>query len=100
VIDQRGGRIRIAALAQRLGCGERRLLRVFRRHVGLAPKAYASVVRFHVAAGDLAQGDSQVRVATRRGYADQAHLLRDFRRFAGVRPGAVGFVQSVPGAPE
>jgi len=93
-IEDRHGLVRIAELAQQLECGERRLLRTFRRHVGLSPKAYAGVVRFQSAWGDLARGDSQAGVATRRGYSDQAHLLREFRRFSGAPPSAVGFVQS------
>lgn len=99
-IEDRRGLIRVAELARHLGCGERRLLRTFRRHVGLSPKSYAGVVRFREAWGDLARGDPQARVAAQRGYSDQAHLLREFRRFAGARPSAVGFVQSRALSPE
>ena len=99
ILEARGGRIRIGELARTLACGERRLLRAFRRHVGVAPKTFAGIVRFRASWQDLARGEAQVRVAARRGYADQAHLLREFRRFAGARPGAVGFVQSGPTPP-
>jgi len=93
-IEDRRGRIRVAELARRLGCGERRLLRVFRHHVGVAPKTFAGIVRFRAAWAELSRGELQAGVALRRGYSDQAHLLRDFRRYSGTRPRAVGFLQS------
>jgi AraC-like DNA-binding protein len=93
-IEASGGRVRVAELALRLDAGERRLQRAFRRHVGLAPKTYARIVRFRQTWEALGQGERQSRVAAAHGYSDQAHLLRDFRRFAGTSPRRVGFVQS------
>lgn len=93
-IEATGGRIRVSALARQLDCSERRLLRVFRHHIGVSPKAFAGVARFRAAWADLARGELQVTVAAQRGYSDQAHLLREFRRFSGSRPQAVGFLQS------
>jgi AraC-like DNA-binding protein len=93
-IDAAGGRIRIGALARALGTGERRLQRLFRRCAGPGPKEYAEIVRFRRAHDALARGAAQSDVAHACGYADQAHLLREFRRFAGASPRAVGFVQS------
>jgi AraC-like DNA-binding protein len=31
-----------------------------------------------------------LRLAMELGYADQAHLIRDFSRFSGLRPGTFG----------
>lgn len=87
----RSGRVRIEELARRLGCSRQHLAARFRREVGLAPKTFASVLRFRAA---LAAGRATRRgrradwatVALRLGYVDPSHLLRDFRRFAGVPP--------------
>jgi transcriptional regulator GlxA family with amidase domain len=81
------------AVARELGWSDRRLLRTFRRQVGVPPTVYARIVRFRRALGLLGAaplGD----VALTAGYYDQAHMNRDFRAFAGVAPGAyVGSVQ-------
>ncbi len=72
----------------RLGLSHRHLVKQFRHTVGLTPKVYARVERFQgvVAA---CRGRDEVpwsRVAARFGYADQSHLIREFRRLAMVTP--------------
>jgi AraC-like DNA-binding protein len=90
-----GGRVRIAALVEELGWSPRRLIERFREQIGLTPKAAAAVIRFDRAAGALraAEPPSLASLAYSCGYADQAHLNRDFRRFAGTTPSA--FLTSV-----
>lgn len=83
-IDARGGAVRIEALAAELGYSRKHLHERFLREVGLAPKRYAEVRRFdrvrsHLRAGPVA---SLARLAAELGYADQAHLARDVRRFS------------------
>jgi len=81
---------RVGDLRARLGIGERQLLRRFRREVGLAPKTLAAIVRFQRGVA-LVPPDGRAdwaRIAAASGYADQAHLVREFRRFAGIPPTA------------
>ena len=62
--------------------------------MGLTPKRYARVLRFGVLLPSLAP--SLVRLGPRdwaqlaagAGYFDQSHLIREFRQFAGMAPGA------------
>jgi AraC-like DNA-binding protein len=86
----RGGRVPIAALADSAGLSTRQLERLFHEHVGLGPKVFARLVRFQRALGLVrANGRASLAaVAARAGYFDQAHLVRDFRRFAGAPPSA------------
>jgi AraC-like DNA-binding protein len=82
-----GGQVRVEALAAETGWSARHLGAVLRREVGLAPKAAASVVRFDHARRLLAGTGAKVAdVAAAAGYADQSHLDREFRRFAGAPP--------------
>ncbi len=82
-----GGAVRVDELAVETGWSARHLGAVLRREVGLAPKAAARVVRFDRARRLLACGGATVAdVAARVGYADQSHLDRDFRGFAGAPP--------------
>ena len=101
------GKLAIASLERETGANGRRIERSFARWVGVGPKTYARVVRFRalVAAAQAGQG-SWADLAARFGYADQPHMVREFRAFAGVTPTeycggspAVGFVQDgVPAA--
>lgn len=89
LVAARGG-VRVGALAAELGWSRRYLGERFRGEMGLSPKTFARVLRFArahelAAAGDpLPWGD----VATVSGYADQAHLVRDWREFTGRSPTA------------
>src|SRR5690242_17792614 len=81
---------RIGSLAQETGVSERRLGRLFRRQVGYGPKQYARLLRFRAVVAQV-HGHPRVdwaAVAADGGYCDQAHLAHEFRRFAGVTPGA------------
>lgn len=93
------GGVRIDAMAADLGRSRRQLEREFLRTVGLSPKHFAVVSRFRHAAARLESRprDSLAAIAADAGYADQSHMVRDFRQFAGVPPshwpGRVAFVQ-------
>lgn len=92
-----GGRAEIGALAVELGCSRRHLVAQFREQIGLPPKTVARILRFQGALRLLGRDDrpSWAEIAHRCGYYDQAHLIRDFRRFAGRPPGEflrVGFL--------
>jgi AraC-like DNA-binding protein len=103
--QSRGG-ASIRDVASALGVGERRLERAFDRGVGVAPKVFARVLRLRRAVRriEAATGAGTPLVWTAlafdAGYADQAHLIREFRALAGVTPleyatehEGVGFVQ-------
>ncbi|MEO0986279.1 MAG: AraC family transcriptional regulator [Cyanobacteria bacterium J06639_14] len=64
-----------------------RLLRTFRKAMGLPPHAYLLQVRIHHAKAQLAQGHAIAEVAIDTGFADQSHFTRHFKRFVGVTPG-------------
>lgn len=83
------GMIRVEGLAREVGWSRKRLWSRFRSQVGLPPKRAAQLVRFDRAVHRLVAGDAPARVAAEGGYADQSHLHRDVRSFAGVTPSAV-----------
>ncbi len=89
------GRASVTSLVEDLGCSRRHLLTQFRTHVGLAPKAYARVLRCRNAIRLLQAGDwSIARIAQECGYFDQSHLNRDFRLITGVAPARFPFFQA------
>jgi len=89
----------VGDVATALGVSERHLRRVFHETVGLGPKAYARLARFHRAlrAGREIEHASWAAVAAAAGYYDQAHLIAEFRAIAGVTPRAlVGELRAAP----
>ncbi|KAB8331751.1 AraC family transcriptional regulator [Scytonema tolypothrichoides VB-61278] len=63
-----------------------RLLRAFRKEVGLPPHAYLVQVRVARAKAMLSKGLSIAQVAADTGFTDQSHLTRHFKRLVGVTP--------------
>lgn len=66
------------------GMAPRTLQRWFARQVGLPPRSYLRLLRFHKAFEQVPAQDSLADHAAAQGYADQAHMARDFRAMAGV----------------
>ena len=82
------GRVCISAVAREAGMSSRHLDRSFEKWVGLGPKMYCRVARFRAAweMGFKVPRPEWGMVALRCGYADQAHMCRDFREFSGISP--------------
>jgi AraC-like DNA-binding protein len=90
------GAVRLDSLAADLGILPRTLHRRFARQVGIAPKLLARIVRFQAVFTAWRDNARTVgRVAAECGYADHAHLVRDFRDFAGEAPAKM--LSSMPG---
>jgi AraC-like DNA-binding protein len=81
------GRVSVESLASAAGVSRQHLARVFRERIGLAPKTYCSLARFQsglVYAGR--DGVDWAQVAAAMGYADQSHMISEFRRFSSLTP--------------
>ncbi|WP_152521099.1 helix-turn-helix domain-containing protein [Nocardiopsis ganjiahuensis] len=83
------GRIRVEDLADEVGWSRKRLSARFRAQLGITPKRAARLVRFDHAARLLAAGHTAADVAAESGYADQSHLHREVKSFAGHTPTTV-----------
>lgn len=82
--------VEINTLATEVGWSHKHLINRFARQVGLTPKVAARLIRFDRARGHLVR-HPQTRgadVAAHFGYADHAHLIREFQQFAGTTPAA------------
>jgi AraC-like DNA-binding protein len=80
----------VNTVAADLDVSERHLRRVFRETIGVSPKEFAKLTRFHRALR-AARNDahaSWASIAVAAGYYDQAHLIAEFRAFAGATPRA------------
>ena len=92
-IRRSAGWIPMRKLLMKLDVSERHLRRQFREVTGLAPKAFARVIRFSDALMSLVETDranglyANTYDALERSYADQAHFNREFKEFTGYAPG-------------
>jgi AraC-like DNA-binding protein len=84
-----GSDLRVAEIANRVGLSHRGFIEVFEREVGLTPKLFARLQRFHRAKRQLAASGgppSWAAFAVDCGYFDQSHMIRDFVSFTGISP--------------
>lgn len=88
-LETTAGAVPIGTLGAKLGWSRKRLVARFREDIGLTPKTAARVLRFEALVKRLRAGQhraSWAELAAELGYFDQAHLVREVRRFAGVAP--------------
>lgn len=96
--DSRGG-VAVDELGSAIGLRRAALAQRFCDVVGVTPKRFARIVRFHTALSLLGRGGRISHAATDLGYYDQAHMHRDFAEFAGMTPGAFVAANRYPGSP-
>jgi AraC-like DNA-binding protein len=88
IVEQEHAQVRMREVSRRLGLSQRRFIQVFTAEVGMTPKTFCRVQRFHRVLA-LARRDPApdwARLAVDCGYFDQSHLIRDFRAFSGFSP--------------
>ena len=78
------------AMNDALFVSDRQMQRMFKSYLGVSPKTYFKIMRFReaydttIAARDVDWLDLSCTL----GYSDQAHFIRDFKRYTGLTPGA------------
>ena len=85
------GTVRMSRIARDLGWSRKHLTARFHREFGLAPKSIARIARFRSVlsqsrAVGCAHAIGWADIATACGYADQAHLAREFLEMSGTTP--------------
>lgn len=80
--------VRIRQLQLDTGLSHTRFIQLFHQHVGLTPKLFYRIRRFRTLLDRIDKGMpvNWSEAAIDGGYFDQAHLIRDFRAFAGITP--------------
>lgn len=78
----------VAQLARQIGLSPRQLQRRFLLAVGVPPKRFARVVRFARVwqLASMQPRETWSELAADHGYADQAHMVREFRAFGAEPP--------------
>jgi AraC-like DNA-binding protein len=89
LLTRSSGRTTIRGLAQQVGWSHKHLITKFKQQVGVTPHVAARLLRLSMVWQHLDDEHSWSRIAAECGYADQSHLIREFRRFTGTTPGAL-----------
>lgn len=89
----------IGAVVKQTGYSHRSFIALFTRAVGLTPKLYCRVLRFQNVIELAAANPALVlsELALEVGYSDQPHFNRQFKEFAGIRPGE--YLSLAPSSP-
>jgi len=85
-------RVSVTELASIACLGKKQFERIFGSCVGINPKEYARIVRFHKALSLMRRKPDTLdltRIAYASGYADQSHFIREFKRFSGHTPSSL-----------
>lgn len=89
---QAGPCLRVDRLAAELDVSRKHLSRRFQHEVGLGPKTVARILRFQRSLKMARAAGPRLNladIAVANGYADQAHMTRDFQALGGLPPRAL-----------
>lgn len=79
------GAVTVQELSGKVFWSARQINRYFNQQFGLSLKTYCSILRFRAAFSQIRQG----KLFPSLSFADQAHFIREVKKYAGVTPGAL-----------
>lgn len=78
----------VEELARLTRLSTRQLQRICAKETGMAPRSYLRLLRFRTAVNGIQSPEAALAdTAAASGYADQAHMTREFQSLAGLPPG-------------
>jgi AraC-like DNA-binding protein len=91
MIKESRSQIKIQEICQRVEINERTLERWFQKVTGITAKQYISISRFTMLFDAFMQkeGKDLLEEVYSLGYSDQAHAIREFKKYSGFSPGKI-----------
>ena len=84
------GKASVEAMADLTGVSRQYLTRVFQDQIGIGPKLFCRLTRFReLMTASSNPGVNWAETAARLGYADQSHMIAEFREFSGSTPASL-----------
>jgi len=81
------GTIHIKDLAESLNISQRQIERILKNYIGTSPKRLSEFIQFKTSIDLLQKYNlSLVEIAGASGYFDQAHFIKNFKKFTGITP--------------
>ncbi|HMT08302.1 MAG TPA: AraC family transcriptional regulator [Pyrinomonadaceae bacterium] len=87
-MSERPDAISISRMNHQIGYSQKHFIDMFKRSVGVTPKAYLKIMRFQKAVStiDAATEHDWRTIALDCGFYDQSHFINDFKHFSGFTP--------------
>jgi AraC-like DNA-binding protein len=88
-IVKNNGLVSLDQLVKLTGYTERHIERMFNESVGISPKKFGNIIKLHHFLKHLKNGSNNknlTAIAYEAGYADQSHLIKEFKKFTGMTP--------------
>ncbi|WP_207515714.1 helix-turn-helix transcriptional regulator [Longitalea luteola] len=88
-IIKQQGLLTIESLTSVLSVNERTLERKFKLHIGLTPKRFSDIIRLSLSIKRmqrLKENRQLTAIAYDSGYFDQAHFIKEFKKYTGITP--------------
>lgn len=87
-MNRRPDALSIARMNGQIGYSQKHFTEMFRRRVGVTPKAYLKIMRFQHAIKRIAETADidWAAMAAECGFYDQSHFINDFKHFSGFTP--------------
>lgn len=79
----------LTQLAKQTGYSAKYLTKTFQKFIGVGPKMFQRIQRFHSAVSELNHLTGSIDwadIVFKHGYHDQAHFIKDFNNFSGLAP--------------
>ncbi|RAJ73729.1 AraC-like DNA-binding protein [Chitinophaga dinghuensis] len=97
LITANQGSISIEQLAQKVCLSKRVLEYKFKEQVGVSPKLYSRIIRFNSLLADIKSHKFKdwQELVLQYNYFDQAHFIKDFKRFSGSSPAHYPPIRSI-----
>jgi AraC-like DNA-binding protein len=83
------GAVTVNHLVKYTGYTERHIERIFNESIGLNPKKFGNIVKLHFFLNLLKYKSNQSNITDlcyEAGYADQSHLIKEFKKYTGITP--------------
>lgn len=78
---------RVELLAEKMGIDQRQLYRLFMIHYGVSPKVLLNILRLHLCLDQLLNNPISLKeIAIQCGFYDQAHFIKEIKRYTGFSP--------------
>lgn len=84
-----GGTCSSTEMAQKLSMSDRSFSRLWSEVVGIQPRKFIQLMRFHNALQMINAGAKLVKVAADCGYSDQSHMARQIKAISGLPPSSL-----------
>ncbi|MBX2836043.1 MAG: helix-turn-helix domain-containing protein [Gammaproteobacteria bacterium] len=86
----------VTELQKTVGLSQRKLHDLFDRCIGIKPKLFSRIARFSRTLPAVSDHENLTQIAIENGYADHAHMTREFHWFTGRSPRAESLIIGEP----